>query len=324
MMTFQKLPGLFEFILIGVIGFFYFWYIARISYAAIILRTSFRSVFKKLILRSIYFSLIILSLLAPSFGDVKKEIKSIGKDIYFLVDLSNSMNVRDIEPSRLDKVKFELKKITESFSSDRIGLIIFSSEAFVQCPLTFDLGALSVFIETLNTNLVPSAGTDFAPAIDMALKRFKNADLNDGNEPKSKILILISDGEDFGEDTEDLVEKLDDDNIKLFALGIGTETGGRVPSENGFKRDENGEIATSKLNATALKKLANITGAKYYEITDQKNEVPKLISDISNIEGELREIKTVDTSANKYFYFLFVALILIVLDILITVKVIKL
>lgn len=323
MMTFQKIPGLFEFILIGIIGFLYFWYIARISYAAIVLRTSFRSVFKKLFLRSTYFFLIMISLLAPSFGDVKKEIKSIGKDIYFLVDLSNSMNVRDIQPSRLDKVKFELKKITEAFSSDRIGLIIFSSDAFVQCPLTYDLSALTVFIETLSTNLVPSAGTDFAPAIEMAMKRFKNADLNDGNEPKSKILVLISDGEDFGNDTEDLVEKLDDDNIKLFTLGIGTENGGRVPSENGFKRNNDGEIAVSKLNSSALKKLANITGAKYYEITDQKNDVPRLIADISNIEGQLREIKTVDTSANKYFYFLFIAIILVILDILITVKVIK-
>lgn len=325
MMTFQKLPGLFEFILISIAGFFYFLYIAKISYVAIVLKTSFRSVFKKLILRSIYFFLIIISLLAPSFGDVKKEIKSIGKDIYFLVDLSNSMNVRDIQPSRLDKIKFELKKITEAFNSDRIGLIIFSSDAFVQCPLTFDLSALNLFLETLNTNLVPSEGTDFAPAIEMAMKRFKNAETNDGNEQKSKILILISDGEDFGDDTEDLVDKLDDNGIKLFTLGIGTEAGGKVPSQNGgFKRDEDGNIAVSKLNASALKKLSNITGAKYYEITDQKNDVPRMIADISNIEGELREIKTVDTSANKYFYFLFIALVLIVLDVLITVKVIRL
>lgn len=324
MMTFQKVPTLFEFILVGVAAALYFFYIVRISWIAILLKTHFRAVFVKLIIRTIYFLLIMTSLLAPSFGDVKKEIKSIGKDIYVLVDLSQSMNVRDVQPSRLEKVKFELKKMADAFSSDRMGLIIFSSDAFVQCPLTFDQAAINLFIETLSTNLVPTAGTDFAPALELLIKRFKaSTDENLNTQPKSKIALLISDGEDFGDDTKRLIEEVEREGIKLFTLGVGTAEGGRIPYENGYKRDAKGNYAISKLNSQSLKKMADITESRYYEISDTKNDLPKLINDISKIEGELREVKTVDASANKYFYFLFVALGLVVLDVLLTIKVIK-
>lgn len=323
MMTLQRLPGLFELILIGLAGFLYFLYVAKISYIAIVLKTSFRNVFIKLIFRSIYFLLIIVSILAPSFGDVKREIKSIGKDIYFLVDLSGSMNTADIQPSRLEKLKYELKKITETFYSDRMGLIIFSSEAYIQCPLTIDVGALELFIETLQTHMVPAEGTDFAPALELALKRFSTSETS-ASSSNSKIIVLASDGEDFGDDMEYLAYKLDREGIKVFTIGIGTDEGGRVPSaQGGYKRDEKGKAVVSKLNREALQKLAEVTNGKYYEVSNSKNEILRLITDISSIEGELREIKTIDASANKYFYFLAVALIMVMLDALITVKTIR-
>jgi len=323
MMTFQKLPGLFELLLVGLAGLLYFFYIVRVSWIAILLNTNFRAVFIKLFVRTIYFVLIVIALLAPSFGDVKKEIQSIGKDIYLLVDLSNSMNVRDVQPSRLEKIKFEIKKIANAFNSDRIGIIIFSSEAFVQCPLTFDQNALDLFIETLSSTLVPSAGTDFAPPLEMAIKRFKNATEENATNSKSRIVVLISDGEDFGEETENLADDLDRAGVKLFTLGVGTDVGGKVPFESDYKRDEYGKTVISKLNSKALKKLASVTDGKYYEISDKRYDVMKLINDINKIEGELRDVKTVDATANKYFYFLFVALVFIILDVLITVKTIR-
>ncbi|MDX2195012.1 MAG: VWA domain-containing protein [Cytophagales bacterium] len=323
MVSFQRWPNIFELILIGSIVFFYFIYIVRVSYLAIVLKTGFRSVFIKLFFRSIYLILIVISLMSPTFGDIKKEIKSIGKDIYVLIDLSNSMNARDVQPSRLEKVKFELKKIADAFASDRIGLIIFSSDAFVQCPLTYDMGAISLFIETLNSKLVPEAGTDFAPALQLVMKRFEKSDTKGQIEQKSKIVILFSDGEDFGEETQSLANELEDKGIKLFTVGIGTQDGAQIPTEYGFKTDQNGKTVISKLNIDALKRLADITSGKYYEISNIKNEIPKLIKDISGIEGELREVKTIDATANKYFYFLFIALGFIILDVLITIKTIK-
>ncbi len=117
-----------------------------------------------------------MALLGPAFGEARREVQSVGKDIFLAIDLSQSMNANDVQPTRLEKMKFELKNIVGTFTSDRIGLIIFSSEAFMQCPLTYDQNALNIFIETLHSGLVPNTGTDFGPPLKMALEK-----LNDEN-----------------------------------------------------------------------------------------------------------------------------------------------
>ncbi len=323
-MNFFKHPGLFEFILIGFFAGAYVLYLTRIIWIAIVLKTKFRGVFLKIPIRFAYFSLFIIALMAPSFGDFKKEIKAVGKDIYILVDLSQSMNTRDVQPSRLEKLKFELKNLVNTFHSDRIGLIVFSSDAFVQCPITYDHDVLMLFIEGLNTQLLHQGGTDFGPELQLATESHINSDKDGGNK-SAKLVLLISDGEDFGDDTDDALDELQDQGIKLFTLGIGTQEGGKIPLPNGgIKFDEDGEPVISKLNSSDLKRLAANTGGKYYEINADRNDTKKLLQDISNIEGEVREMKTIDASANKYFYFLFAALVLVVFDILVTVHVIRL
>ena len=188
-------------------------------------------------MRSLAICLIIVALLGPSFGETTKEVKSEGKDIYLAVDLSQSMNAFDIQPTRLEKVKFELKKIVESFSSDRIGLIIFSSEAFVQCPLTYDQSALNLFINTLNTSLVPNAGTDFGAPLNMALDKIDEIETA-VTQQKAKIILMISDGEDFGDQTEEAAEKVVQSGVQLFALGVGTEVGSKLDSRTDLKQTE--------------------------------------------------------------------------------------
>lgn len=267
----------------------------------------------KFILRSVYFALFIVALLGPSFGKSTKEVKSIGKDIMVCVDLSASMNANDVQPTRLEKVKFELKNIVNAFNSDRIGIIIFSSQAFVQCPLTLDQSALHLFIETLSTNLVPDAGTNFSPPLEMALKKLGNEE-SSVSQQKSKIIILISDGEDFGENTSSVVSQIESEDIKLYTLGVGTEQGSRILTASGYKTDKKGQEVISRLNSDQLKEIAINTGGKYFEINDEKNDVEKLINTISMIEGELRDAKQIDVSTNKYFYFLLGALVLMMID----------
>ena len=278
----------------------------------------------KLVIRTIAFVLLILAILGPSFGADKKEVKSIGKDIIIAVDLSQSMNAYDIAPTRLEKVKFELKNIVDAFNSDRIGLLIFSSEAFVQCPLTYDQNALNLFIETLNTGLVPSSGTDFGAALDMAYEKIINEEDAPAEKQKSKIVILISDGEDFGENTEESVNKIVEEGIKLFTLGVGTEKGSRINMRNGFKKNNRGEVVVSKLNSSSLKDIAYQSDGEYFEINNAINEVPKLIATINNIEGELKDTRVVDTSANKFFYFLAAAILLILIDLIWSYRLIRL
>lgn len=302
---------------------FYSIYIVRIYRINKKIEVSIKKVIYKLILRSIYFFLMIIALLGPSFGDNKKEVNIVGKDIMILVDLSESMNADDIKPTRLEKVKFEMKKIIDQFSSDRIGIIMFSSEAYVQCPLTYDKNALNLFIETLNTSLVPNSGTDFGPPLELSLSKLENESSNN-KEINSKVIILISDGEDFGEDTESSLEQIKSSSIKLFSVGIGSTKGSKILLRNGkFKKDNEGNDVVTKLNSNSLKETASYTGGKYFEISNEMNQTDNLISEIINIKGDYIESKNVDMTENKYFYFLFLALILMLIDFTFSFKIIS-
>ncbi len=314
--------GVTEIIFIAAFAAFYIFYFIRIIRIARQLNTPYGNVFIKLFFRTVYFALFIIALLGPSFGGSKKEVKAVGKDIMICVDLSKSMDAFDIQPTRLQKIKFEMKKIVAAFNSDRIGIIIFSSEAFMQCPLTYDQNALNLFIETMNSGLVPASGTDFAPPLRMALAKLGESD---GPEPqaKSKVIILISDGEDFGEETEDVAREIEKNDIRLFTLGVGTEKGGNIYSGSTLKTNRQGLIVQTKLNSKELKSLASQTGGQYFEINETKNDVSRLISTIGNIEGELRDARFIDVTANKYFYFLAAAALLLVIDILVNIVTVR-
>lgn len=313
----------FEISIAGVFFLFYILFLVRVIKSTRRLGLPFRRVFIKTLMRSLYFILIISALLGPSFGDTSREIKTVGKDILICIDLSQSMNAMDVQPSRLSKVKFELKNIVDAFNSDRIGLIMFSSEAYLQCPLTYDNNALNLFIQTLNTEMVPNYGTDFGPPLDMAMEKLTDDDTVI-TRSKAKIVILISDGEDFGDNTSKVADELESEGISLFTLGVGTKKGSKIPIRTGFKKDRGGNEVVSKLNSNSLENLAEDTGGEYFEINESRNDTERLIGAINRVEGELREAKKVDATQNRYFYFLSAALLLMILDVLFSVRLIKL
>ncbi len=322
-MTWYRSFSGFELMVLGIFAILYLAYIFRMVRIGKILKVNLHALFGKVILRTIYFLLFVIALLGPSFGDTSKEVKTIGKDIMICVDLSESMNAFDIQPTRLEKVKFELKNIVRAFNSDRIGLIIFSSEAFVQCPLTYDQSALNLFIETLSTNLVPNKGTDFGPPLKLALEKL-TSDESTSRRPKSKVIILVSDGEDFGENTDNIASQIEETGIKLFTVGVGTEKGSKIRTDYGFKTDKNGKEVVTRLNSKSLKSLAYKTGGKYFEINEHTNDTERLINTINTIEGELKDKRVIDVSANKYFYFIALALLLVSIDLLYGIKTIRL
>ena len=321
-MTWYNAFGLLELLMLAVFLLLYVAFLRRNFVMSRRLRSKSRSVWVKFFVRSLYFALLIIALLGPSFGAAQREVEAVGKDIYVAVDLSQSMDAIDIQPSRLAKVKFELRNLVDAFASDRIGLIIFSSEAFIQCPLTFDHNALSIFIETLNTSLVPNTGTNFGAPLEVAMEKLKEEDEAVPNQ--SKIILLISDGEDFGENTSRAASDVEQAGIKLFTLGIGTPQGSPIPTRRGYKTGPDGSQVITKLDAGSLRDLADQTDGEYFEITDRVNETKQLISAIQEIEGQVRDTRFVDVQANKYFYFLLAALALMVLDGLFTVKIIQL
>ncbi len=322
-LTFFRELGVFELSFIAVFLILYTLYVVRTIKIARQVKSQFEQVFIKLAIRTLYFVLMIVALLGPSFGLAQKEIKSVGKDIYFLVDLSRSMQANDIQPSRLARTKLELERLIDRFSSDRLGLIVFSSQAFLQCPLTFDRSALMLFISTLNTDLLSNSGTEFSPAIEMAIEKHQKAENNAVNQQQSKIIVLFSDGEDFGTDAMSIAEELQSEDIRLFTIGVGTEQGSKIPQGYRFQRDDSGNEIVTKLKPESLRELAEVTGGQYYEINNERNEMPQLIRAIENIEGELRNSKKIDAAANRYFYFLLAAFVLLMIDMVISVKVIR-
>ncbi len=322
-MTWYQTITLLE-ILFGSLFFvLYIGYLLRVRRVAAFFKQRPHIVWFKFLLRHLYVGLIIVAILGPSFGAMKKEIKTIGKDLYIAVDLSQSMDATDVQPSRLEKAKHEILRLINRFNSDKIGLMVFSSEAYIHSPLTYDQNALQLYTQTLRTSLLPYSGTNYAPVLQLTLDKFERKNTGNSENQKAKVLVLISDGEDFGGNVEKLAEKLRDQNVRVYTLGIGTIEGSRIPVGRKFKRDKQGKLVSTSLNPDPLVQLAELTDGQYFEVNDRVSEVSKLISAINNIEGELRESRTIDVTANKYIYPLALALILILLDVLISVKVVR-
>jgi Ca-activated chloride channel homolog len=305
-----------------IFGVLYVGYLYRYYRINRSLQVTKHRLFLKLLLRTCYFILFLIALSGPSIGTSMKEIKEEGKDIFIAIDLSQSMNATDIGPTRLQRVKFELKNLVKSFTGDRIGLIIFSSEAFIQCPLTFDQNVLQLHLDGLNSGLVPNQGTDLGPPLSMAMQKFE---LEESQEIKSKSVVLISDGEDFGDTYGDISSELSDKGIKVFSLGVGTSQGSTIPRGNGVIIDpKTSQPAITRLEPNNLKKIASQTGGVYFELSDQASEIPDLIATLEREEGAVTGSRMVEASANKYFYFLLVALGLAILDMVLPLKTIKL
>lgn len=309
-------------LLAGIFGLLYFIYLFRYWKINRRLEVEKRRLFTKVIIRSVYFLLFLIAFAGPSIGTSLKEIQEEGKDIFIAVDLSQSMNATDIGPSRLQRIKFELKNLTKSFPSDRIGLIIFSSEAFMQCPLTFDQSVLQLYIDGLNTGLVPNYGTDLNGPLRMAEERFLK---DESQEVKSKTIILISDGENFGDNLEDIGSRLNSEGIKVFSLGIGTTGGSSIPRGNGLVIDpQTGKPAQTLLERGQLQQIASETNGQYFEISDEVQEIGDLTAALERVEGGVTGSRIVEASANKYFYFLLAGLVLSLLDMMLPIKTIKL
>ncbi len=317
-----------EYIFITLFFVFYLIYFIIARRKAKKVGKKLRYVILKPTLRFFYFSLIILALLGPVFGGEYEEVKVSGKDIFFAVDVSQSMDAKDIQPSRLEKTKISIKNTIDALAGYRMGLAVFSADAVLQCPLTTDRSLLfDIFVRSLNTQMLSSGGTNIAAALDLIAEKFKKQDeLNALNKRRNstKILILFTDGEDFGENYRKATRLLSDLGVRLFVVGVGTTEGGNMPTANGsLKKNSSGEVIVTHLNSTELRTIAREADGKYFEISTEINNMPQLISDIDNTKGSLQMNMEVFVSANKYFYFLWVAFAMLVLDVLVTIRTIK-
>ena len=294
----------------------YLTYLGRIFWIARRLDTTARSSILKFILRSIYFALLFLALLNPSFGDLKGTVKADGKDVFLLIDISKSMDATDIQPSRLEKAKFEINRLVNQFTNDRVGIIIFSQDALMLSPLTFDRSAIDLFVPKINTTLLPEGGTDFSPALELALNKLTKTK----SKTQAKVIVLISDGENFGSDNKSVLSQIRKKRINFFVVGIGTANGITLRQGDDYLKDENGDIVVTKLESASMQKMAAQTGGKYLEINTVSGSFNNLITQIDQMTANVTDERQVDVIANKYFYFLIIALFLLGIDVFFTVR----
>ena len=198
-------------------------------------------------------SFLIIALAGPKIGTEVREVKQRGVDMLIALDVSASMNAEDVRPSRLKKAKFEINRLIERLNGDRVGLIVFTGEAFLQSPMTLDYSALRLFLDIVDTDQMPSSATDFASALEVATQAFNTLDSEEKENSTatnaSRVLLLISDGEDHEQEYEDVLKILTDAQVSIYTLGIGTSAGTAIPLYEkatgefmGYKRDRQGKV----------------------------------------------------------------------------------
>lgn len=216
--------------------------------------------------------LIIIALSMPQWGKVPEEQTSLGMDITFLLDCSNSMSAQDVAPSRLLRAKLFIKDLVSNLKTDRVALIPFAGTAFILCPQTTDYGAFSLFLDLCEPSLLPSQGTDISEAIKVGITAYPD------KKQRIKAMVLISDGEDLEGKGIEEAKKASREGAMVFCIGIGNPSGEMIPVINregqvvDFKKGPDGKPVLSRLDETTLKAIADATKGKYFNLSHGQNE----------------------------------------------------
>lgn len=260
---------------------------------------------------------IILALCGPQIGTKMSEVKRHGVDILIAIDCSKSMLAEDMEPNRLEKAKRELTALIDRTQGDRVGIIAFAGQAFLQCPLTLDYNAAKMFLGIIDTNLIPQPGTAIGQAIRLAVKSFSQ------KERKYKVLVLLTDGEDHESNPLDAVDDAKKEGVRIYTVGFGNPQGELIPLKDekgnlsGYQKDRKGETVLSKLDEMLLQKIALQTGGKYYHSTGGEIELDRIYEDISGMDKKELQSRLLSLYEDRFQYFVFIGILLLIAEFLI-------
>lgn len=259
-------------------------------------------------------SLLILALANPQVGTRLEEVKREGIDLFVALDVSLSMKTEDIRPSRLEKAKRDVSALLQKLQGDRVGLIVFAGDAFVQFPLTADYSAADLFLSAVDVDAVPTPGTMIGTAIEKGLESFRK-DL-----PTQKVIIVVSDGENTEGDVAGAIEKSKDASVRVYTVGMGTLEGGPIPMYDAnhnrldYKRDRAGSIVLTKLDESTLQQIALSTGGSYRRATSGGNEIDDIFKELGAIEKTEMGAMQVTGYEDQFYYPLALAIILLILE----------
>jgi len=260
---------------------------------------------------------IILACAGPRWGFHLQEVQRKGVDIVFLLDVSASMQAEDVKPDRLERAKREITDFLKIAAGDRVGLVLFAGDAFVQCPLTLDYDAIAMFLRSVRVDTLPVQGTDMGQGIKTALNAF------DFKSAIDRVIVMITDGEDNEGRGLQQTDKAMDKRVKIFVYGIGEPSGAPIPDETGgFKKDKKGNLILSKLNEKDLRGIAEATDGRYVRSVTGDLDLDRLYFEGIKIKTEAKELESgkIKIFEERFYIFIGLAFVFLVMEGLIGLK----
>ena len=259
-------------------------------------------------------ALIIFVLARPQFGAKMETVKRSGIETVIALDISNSMLAEDVQPNRLDKSKKLVSKLVDSFTNDKVGLIVFAGQAFTQLPITSDYISAKMFLDAINPSLIASQGTDIGGAINLAMKSFTP------KEGVGRAIIIITDGENHEGGAEDAARAAAEKGMLVYVLGVGSPEGSPIPSgtrANDFRKDKDGNVIVTRLNDQMCQSIAQAGKGMYIRV-DNSNSAQRLLQSEMDKLAKADVETTVFTEFDEQFMVVaWIALIVLVIEILI-------
>jgi len=274
----------------------------------------------KAILFLVAFSSVILALCNLQTGSKLTEVKREGADIIVCLDVSNSMLAQDLSPNRLTRAKYALEKMIDLLEGDRLGLVIFAGEAYVQLPITTDYNAAKMFLESVGPGMVPVQGTKIADAIKKASESFST------DEGKNRAIILITDGENHESAAIEAAEEAAKKDIMINTIGIGSQKGVPIPLvENGvvkgYRKDKDGQTVVTKLNSELLKTIASKANGVFVQASQADIGLNAVLDKIGELDKAQLESKMYTDYEDQFQWFVGLALVLFFVEFLLTERV---
>lgn len=250
----------------------------------------------------------ILAVAKPQLGAKLREVKRMGVEIMLAVDVSNSMLAEDLKPSRLERTKSAINRLIDNLQKDRIGMVVFAADAYIQLPITSDYISAKSFVSGLSTNMVPRQGTSISRAIELATRSFSE------QSSRSRAIILITDGESHDDDPLEAAQAAKDEGVIIYTVGIGTPEGAALSIGGEMLKDEQGQIVVSKLDDTVLQQIAVLTGGAYVQATERSIGLEQILEEINKIDKQEFSSMVFEEYNDIFQYFLWVAFALVSLE----------
>ena len=265
----------------------------------------------RMVLFCLGFLFFVVGLARPQTGAKLSERKTKGAEIIIALDVSNSMLAEDYSPNRLERAKLSISRLTDMLQEDRIGLVIFAGTSFVQLPVTTDYVSAKMFLGSIDTGSIPVQGTAIGDAIRLSIKSFS------AQSEKSRVIIVISDGENHEDDPVAAAAQAAEFGIKVYTIGVGSAEGQPIPVDGALLRDRNGDIVVSRLDEKTLRDIARAGNGAYIHAGNEEFGLNPIVQDIRRMEDEEFGSIVFEEYDEQYMYFFGIALLLFVIEMLI-------